>query len=178
MTPPWGLIQRDKTTQSDVELASERTREILSDKRFGTAIADEIKFPDPPKTAQQEQADVAKLRKVSVGPVQYKLEVGPDVWIFRLHWQDQLSDAHWMQVSYPQDHEIDIFLNMAHPFIAPYIEKKELLELLQKFVLALALAEKMARQTSSNGLVAPGDFRMYMNKVLRRAAEIEVAHDG
>ena len=165
-------------TQSDVELVSERTREVFSDKRFGTAIADEIKFPDPRKTAQQEQADVAKLKQVSVGPVHYKLEVGPDVWLFRLHWQDQLSDAHWMQVSYPQDHEIDVFLNMAHPFIAPYMEKKELLELLQKFVLALALAEKMARQTSSNGLVAPGDFRMYMNKVLRRAAEIEVYHDG
>ncbi len=165
-------------TKTDVELASEKAREVFSDKRFGTAIADEIRFPDPPKTAQQEEADAAKLKNVSVGPVQYKLEVGPDVWTFRLHWQDQLSDAHWMQVDYPQDHEIDIFLNIAHPFIAPYLDKKELLELLQKFVLAFALAEKMARQTSSNGLVAPADFRMYMNKVLRRAAEIEVYHDG
>jgi len=165
-------------TQGDLELMSERTKEVFLDKRFGTAIAEEIKFPDPPKTAKQEQADVAKLKTVSVGPVHYKLEVGSDIWIFRLHWQDQLSDAHWMQVSYPQDHEIDVFLNMAHPFIAPYMEKKELLELLQKFVLALALAEKMARQTSTNGLIAPGDFRMHMNKVLRRAAEIEVDHDG
>ena len=164
--------------QSDVELATEKTREVFSDRQFGTAIADEIRFPDPPKTAQQEQSDVIKLKEASVGPVLYKLEVGPDVWVFRLHWQDQLSDAYWMQVDYPQDHEIDIYLNMAHPFIAPYLEKKELLELLQKFVLALALAEKMARQTSNNGLVAPGDLRMHMNKVLRRAAEIEVHHDG
>ena len=118
------------------------------------------------------------MRQVSVGPVVYKLDVGQEVWEFRLHWQDQLSEAHWMQVSYPQDHEIDVFLNMAHPFLAPYLDKKELLELIQKFVLALALAEKMARRTSKNGMISPGDFRTYMNKVLRRAGELEVQNGG
>jgi hypothetical protein len=125
------------------------------------------------KTKEQEQTDAIKLRKVSIGPTQYKLIVGGSCWDFRLHWQDQLSDANWMQVSYPKDNQIDIFLNLAHPFLAPYLDKKELLELLQKFVLSLALAEKMARQTSRNGLIEPGEIRMYMNKVLRRAAEIE-----
>ena len=137
-----------------------------------------LRFPDPPKTQEQESQDTAKLRTVSVGPIQYKMDVGTDVWVFRLHWQDQLSEAHWMQVSYPQDNEIDVFLNMAHPFLAAYFDKRDHLELMQKFVLALALAEKMARQTSKNGLVAPGDFRTYMNKVLRRAGEIEVQQGG
>ncbi len=78
-----------------------------------------------------------------------------------------------MQVSYPQDNQIDVFLNMAHPFFAPYLDNKSFLELLQKFVLALSLAERMSRQTARNGLISPSDFRMYMNKVLRRASEIE-----
>ncbi len=53
---------------------------------------------------------------------------------------------------------------------------RDSLALLQKFVLSLALAERMALQISSNGLVSPSDFRMYMNKVLRRAGEIEVEY--
>jgi hypothetical protein len=174
-----GYRERSKPlSKADLELASEKAKEIFLDERFGKALSEEIEFPEPPRTIEEEQADTAKLRTVSVGPVQYELDVGTNVWLFRLHWQDQLSDAHWMQVSYPQDNVIDVFLNMAHPFIAPYLDKKDLLELLQKFVLSLALAEKMARQTSKNGLIEPGDIRTYMNKVLRRAAEIEVKQTG
>jgi hypothetical protein len=62
---------------------------------------------------------------------------------------------------------------MAHPFFARYIDNTGFLEILQKFVLSLALAEKLARRTASNGLISPEDFRVHMNRVLRRAAEIE-----
>lgn len=174
-----GFRERKKPlTGADVLLASEPTQNIFTSKPFANAITEEIKFPDPPITLAQERQDTDKLRRVSVGPVIYNLDVGEEVWQFRLHWQDQLSEAHWMQVSYPQDNEIDVFLNMAHPFLAPYLDKKELLELIQKFVLALALAEKMARRTSKNGMISPGDFRTYMNKVLRRAGELEVQNGG
>ncbi|MFC1917918.1 ATP-binding protein [Chloroflexota bacterium] len=166
-----------KVTATDMELASEKTRTAFSDKRFGEAVAEELQFPDPVKTELQEKADTEKIQAMSDGPVQFRLDVGTSLWTFRLHWQDQLSDAHWMQVSYPQDNEIDVFLNMAHPFFAPYLGNKDFLELLQKFVLSLALAERMARETATNGLISPSDFRMYMNKVLRRASEIE-ADDG
>ncbi len=173
-----GYRQLDRPVKwAEMELASERTRAAFSDQRFGRAVAEELRFPDPTKTEQQEKADTTKLQAVSDGPVQYRLDVGTAIWIFRLHWQDQLSDAHWMQVNYPQDNEIDVFLNMAHPFFAPYLGNKDFLELLQKFVLSLALAEQMARETATNGLISPSDFRMYMNKVLRRASEIE-ADDG
>lgn len=169
-----GYRERSKPiSRSDMELASDLTRQVFSDQRFGNAVAEEIRFPDPPKTEEQEKADAEKLQAISDGPVQYRLDVGTEVWTFRLHWQDRLSDAHWMQVSYPQDNEIDVFLNMAHPFFAPYLDDTGFLELLQRFVLALALAERMARQTARDGLVSPSDFRMYMNKVLRRASEIE-----
>jgi len=161
-------------TTAEMELVSERTRQLFSDRRFGEGVAQELKFPDPPKTTQQEIKDVKKLKEVSEGPVQYRLEVGNETWLFRLHWQDQISDANWMSVSYPQDGEIDIFLNMAHPFFEPYLGNQGFLEILQKFVLSLALAEKMARQTARSGLIAPDDFRMYMNSVLRRASSIKV----
>ncbi len=170
-------VRKRRMTKGDLELAAEPVKEIITTKQFASAIADDLKFPDPPQTQKQEREDAAKLRAVSVGPIQYRLDVGTNVWLFRLHWQDQLTEAHWMQVSYPQDNEIDVFLNMGHPFLAPYLDQTDLLELIQKFVLALALAEKMARQTSSHGLVAPGDFRTYMNKVLRRIGEMEVRRE-
>lgn len=165
-------------TRTVMDVASERTRMVFADKRFGIAVSREIRFPDPPKTVAQEKANAAKAQSVSDGPIQYRLDVGMEVWTFRLHWQDQLSDAHWMQLSAVNQNEIDVFLNMAHPFFAPYLGNKDFIEILQKFVLALALAERMARETASNGLVNPSDFRMYMNKVLRRASEIEVDHGG
>lgn len=166
-----------RVTCTEMELASERTQNMFSDQRFGSAVAQEVAFPYPLKTEEEERADAAKLKAVSEGPLVYRLDVGTETWLFRLHWQDQLSDAHWMQVSYPQDNEIDIFLNMAHPFFVPHLGERRILELLQKFVLSLALAERLARQISKDGLVAPGDFRNYMNRVLRRAGEIE-AEDG
>ena len=174
-----GYRERGKPiTRTVMELASETTRRLFTDKRFGTAVAEEMRFPDPPKTEEQEQADTTKIRAVSDGPVRYRLDVGTDVWVFRLHWQDQLSDAHWMQMSAAHENEIDVFLNMAHPFFAPYLDNKDFLELLQRFVLSLALAERMARETASSGLISPSDFRMYMNKVLRRASEIEADYGG
>ena len=78
-----------------------------------------------------------------------------------------------MSVSYPDDFTTDIFLNTAHPFFAAHLGDRGSLELLQKFVVALALAERMARQVSRDGLVAPSDFRNFMNRVLLYASEFE-----
>lgn len=164
-------------TTADMELSSEKIKEAVQTEQFGKAISEDISFPEPKRTPAQEQKDVKKLIKASIGPVQFKLEVGEYLWKFRLHWQDKLTDSPWMEVNYPQDDEIDIFLNMAHPFIAPYLKERELLELLQKFVLSLALAEKMARQTSRGGLISPGDLRMYLNKVLKHTSSIEVQNE-
>ena len=105
---------------------------------------EEIRLPDPPKTDEAERADIEMIRAASNGPVSYRLEVGAEVWHFRLHWQDQLSDAHWMQVSAPREDEIEVFLNAAHPFLSPYLDSRDSLALLQKFVLSFALAERMA----------------------------------
>lgn len=172
-----GYRERGKPiTQPVMEVVSEPLRKVFSDRRFGHAVHTEIRLPDPPKTDATEHTDTEMIRAASKGPVFYRLEVGVEVWLFRLHWQDQLSEANWMQLSIPRENEIDIFLNTAHPFLAPYLERRDSLALLQKFVLSLALAERMALQISSNGLVSPSDFRMYMNKVLRRAGEIEVEH--
>jgi hypothetical protein len=82
-----------------------------------------------------------------------------------------------MEVNYADENKIEICLNSAHPFFKPYLENNEMLDLINKFILSLALAEKMARLTSKNGLVEPGNIRAHMNMLLKRTSEIKVNHD-
>jgi hypothetical protein len=159
-------------TQSQMEAASERTRELFSNQQFGAGIAQDLRSPQPPLPPSQPDAALPGVEEVSKGPLVYELRVGTDDWIFRLHWQDQVTEAHWMGLSYPQENEVDIYLNTAHPFFAPYLGQPGMLELLQKLVVSLALAECLARMASPDGRITPSDFRNYMNRVLRRAAQM------
>jgi hypothetical protein len=168
----WGRSKK-AVSDDDMKRATEDTRRAVEDARFGAAIAEEVTLPTPPKTPEQEKSDLARLRGVSQGPIVYRVHLPDMTWEFRLNWQEQLSDAHWMTVSYPQDDVTDVFLNMAHPFFEGYLDDQRCLELLQRFVIALALAERMARKLSANGLVSPANFRNFMNRVLRYASEIE-----
>jgi hypothetical protein len=158
---------------TDMEYASENTRRVFSDSRFGNTVAQEIMLPEPTPTEVTEGEDAARLRTVSQGPIIYRVQVLEDEWVFRLHWQDQISEAHWMSVAYPEDNVTDIFLNIGHPFFAQYTDDSKVLEVLQKFVVSLALAERMARRISPDGQVDAADFRNFMNRVLRRASELE-----
>lgn len=109
--------------------------------------------------------------------IKFILGIDGICWNFNVSWQSQSNDANWMAISYGEDNEIKICLNSSHPFFKPYLEKADMLKILHEFVLSLALAEKMSRLTSTNGLIDPADIRTHMNKVLRRATEIEVKKD-
>jgi Histidine kinase-, DNA gyrase B-, and HSP90-like ATPase len=165
-------------SKTDMQLVVEPTQRILSDHRFGHAVEQEISLPWPPKSADEALKDAKKLAKVSEGPIVFRIRVGPETWEFHLHWQDQLSDAHWMSVSYPKDNLINIFLNMAHPFFAHYVNTPGFLDFTHKFVIALALAERMARKVHGDQLISPDDFRNYMNRVLRTVEDLEEHHAG
>jgi Histidine kinase-, DNA gyrase B-, and HSP90-like ATPase len=169
--------RRAPISESDMKAASQTLQEVFADERFAKAVEEEILMPVPAKTPELAASDAIKLQKESQGPVKYHLKMGDGEWLFRLFWQEKMSDAHWMEVSYPQDTVIDIYLNTGHPFFRPYLDKPAFLELLQKVVVSLALAEKMARRTAKGDLIAPSDFRSYMNRVLRRASEIEADSD-
>ena len=166
-----------RLSPAHVKEAAEPARRLFTDPRLSEAVAQEILLPEPPKTDEQALADAAKVRAASEGPLIFVLEVAGERWTFRLHWQDQLSDAHWMQVEYPREDQIEIFLNMAHPFFVPYLDRAPVLELIYKLVMSLALAEKLARRVSENGRIEPGEMRTYMNRVLRLASNIEVLDD-
>lgn len=162
----------------EMEQISERTQRVFADARLGQAVVQDIRSPQLHEGSTDVGAPEADVRSVSTGPIVYRLDMGIEVWQFRLFWQSEIREAPWMQVRYPGEGQIDVYLNMAHPFFVPYLGSEGVLEMLQKLVMALALAERMARASADDGLVSPTDFRMYMNRVLRRVSEIEVAPGG
>jgi len=162
-----------KTTKEDMQEAAKETKRLFESKEFSSKIGTELLLPKRPIDDDKKKEDLKKVEKVSSGPLIFKLSLPREEWLFKLFWQDQLSDANWMDVEYPQNNEIHIFLNSNHPFFDPYIKDNSMLELLQKFVVALALAEKISRLNAKNNLVDAADFRTYMNLVLKYAGHIK-----
>ena len=152
------------------------TQSTFSDYGFGKSYFAQAS-PVLKKSGNDLPSCSANISDDSSKSIRFTLSIDGACWNFNVSWQSQFSDANWMQISYAEDNEIKICLNSNHPFFKPYLEKADMLEILHKFVLSLALAEKMARLTSTNGLIDPADIRTHMNKVLRRTAEIEVKKD-
>jgi len=159
-------------TDQEMKEAAETAKKVFGSKKFGKAISTELRFPPPKRPPEQEKSDLEKIQSVSKGPISFVMPMMNDQWIFNLHWQNMLSESRWMTVDFPQDNQAEIYLNSAHPFFLEYMENRSMLELIQKFVISLALAEKLARQTSSNNMIDPADLRNYMNRVLLYASHI------
>ncbi len=161
------------TTKKDMQEAATEVRKIFENKDFLKAIRAELAVPTPLPSGKREAADLKKIKAESDGPITFTLQQPKGNLVFKIYWQGAISDASWMSVEYPSESEILVYLNSKHPFFEKYLGNSEMLELIQKFILALALAEKIARMTSSDGKIDPGDFRNYMNRVLRIASEIK-----
>lgn len=156
-----------KITLDEMKEAVEEIKKTFENEELSALVSTELELPTYPQDNDTKETDLKKIQKMSEGPIEIKLQLQNNLWIFKLFWQNQLSDANWMSVEFPQENEIHIFLNADHPFFDPYIKNVEMVSLIQKFVMSLALAEKMARSISSNNQVEASDFRNYMNWVLR-----------
>ena len=156
----------------EMEHSSEPIKKMFTEKKFEEAIKEEIEIPTPQRTADQIGMDARKLGEESEGPIVFTLNFGSTSWTFRLHWQNMIYDAPWMTVDYPQDNEVNIYLNMTNSFFAEFLDNGASLQVLQKFVIALALAEKLAWSVAADGLVSPGEVRTKMNSILRKASEL------
>jgi hypothetical protein len=125
-------------------------------------------------TSSMEVSEPVPITKL---PKRFTLKLHNENWVFKIYWQDSESDTHWMSVEYPSDKQIDIYLNSSHPFFAPYLVNPYSLKMLQKIIVALAFAERLARSSQKEDLVHAADFRNYMNHVLRYADYIVEEED-
>jgi hypothetical protein len=58
--------------------------------------------------------------------------------------------------------------NLSHPFFQPITEEKETIEVFKSFIFAYVISELDVMRANENGLVAPGDIRSSMNKLLKK----------
>lgn len=161
-----------KISKEDMEEAAKDTKKIFESKELSTSVGTELTMPSHPQEPEKKAADLDLIEKASEGPIVIQMQLQHNLWVFKLFWQNQLSDANWMSVEFPQENEIHIFLNANHPFFDPYLKNIEMISLIQRFVMSLALAEKMARSISSNNQIEASDFRNYMNWVLRYVGKL------
>jgi len=119
------------------------------------------------KFSQAPSREIESTKKDIKSPKKFTLKLNNENWIFNLNWQDSESDSHWMSVEYPAENQIDIYLNLSHPFFEPYIINPYTLNMLQRVIIALAFAERLARSSQREDLVHSADFRNYMNHVLK-----------
>lgn len=177
-------------SKPEMESISIKTKEVFQNENFGNWIKEELEqrkteaLDDNQLKNLDKQKEVDKntretenleIKEKSTGPLIYTLNIDRIEWKFKLYWQNSLNETYWMSVGYPSEEEIDIYLNLLHPFFSTYINDTGILELLQKLVISLALAEKMARLSTSdkNYGIDPADLRTFMNKILTKIAQIK-----
>jgi hypothetical protein len=162
-----------QTKPIETKAAAEPTTKVSISQKLDEGASTGLHLAQQKKPPEQEESDLQEIKSVSRGPISFVMHIMNKEWTFKLHWQDLLSESRWMSVDFLEDTQTEIYLNSAHPFFLPYMENRSMLELIQKFVISLALAEKLARQTSSNSKIDPADLRNYMNKVLLYASQIK-----
>ena len=69
-----------------------------------------------------------------------------------------------------KENEYNIEWNIRHPFFKPFIDEPEFLQVMEKFVFALALSEIESLKSSVDGQVESSAIRMRMNDILKDVA--------
>ncbi|WP_411678460.1 ATP-binding protein [Caproicibacter sp.] len=78
---------------------------------------------------------------------------------------------YWIDYSENENGEIDVQINIDHPFFMPYAKDENFKKVLEKFVLSFIIAEQQARLTSDKeGYIMAATIKNYMNKYLSKMA--------
>ena len=81
---------------------------------------------------------------------------------------------YWIDCSESDDksNEVDVKININHPFFIPYSKDEEFKKVLEKFVLAFVVAERQAKATGDrDGYILSSSIRNNMNRFLAKLAE-------
>lgn len=79
---------------------------------------------------------------------------------------------YWIDYSENEEKEIDVLINIDHPFFMPYAKDSEFQRVLEKFVLAFIVAEQQAKLTSDKqGYIVASTIKNNMNRYLTNISE-------
>ena len=83
------------------------------------------------------------------------------------------NKSYWINVEESEDgREINVVININHPFFKPYSNNEDFKIVLEKFVLSFVVAEQQAKLTSDKeGYIVASSIRHRMNEFLSKVAE-------
>lgn len=172
----------------DMENAGKNTKKVLENDDFSKWIQKQLEKEnesnnnDYPQDVVRERIeytteDEVEDKKFSIekGPIKYTFKLSRETWDLNIYWNDMEDSRYWMSLDYPEENVINIHMDLAHPFFSEYVNDSGILELIQRLVISMALAEKMAVNTSTyiDKSIQPHDLRIYMNDILNKFTEIK-----
>ena len=83
------------------------------------------------------------------------------------------NKAYWINVDESEDgNEVNIIININHPFFKPYTNNEDFKIVLEKFVISFVVAEQQAKSTSNKeGYIPASAIRHRMNEYLSKVSE-------
>ena len=155
---------REQTQQSLNRVRIGEESDSISDRQSETGLSEaELEFqrnfvdgPDPEEIVYQQTEN------------EYELPVGKDKRKVKVIWSDAGS-AYWFEYD---SNANEIKINIAHPFFKPYCSTHEFRNVLNKFVIALVMAERLAEDSSTKpGYAFTDDINSFINDLLRDLAK-------
>lgn len=171
------------------EIPEQKIGEIVNDVKdaFENISVDLKKQSESPSFLEKifnkknEKTDILEENKIDDKKVVDITPIPIDGYNFIVKWSDENELAPWLTIKEHHDEygnqtkDIDIIINVCHKFFVPYINKPEFLTLINKFAIAMIVAEKRAKSISTdNSLkIDPESIRTQMNKCLSEIANKE-----
>lgn len=82
------------------------------------------------------------------------------------------KNDYWIEYGEDDNRNINVIINIDHPFFMPYSKDEDFKKVLEKFVLAFVVAEQQAKITSNKeGYIVASTIKNYMNRFLSNMAE-------
>lgn len=147
------LNNLDENPREQVETHKEHENETEIEKEFRES------FESVPESQEE------KVYQEST--VEYTVPISFSQEKFKVTWSDA-GGAYWY--SFDKDKN-EIKINMAHPFFKPFSSSEDFRNVLNKFVIAIYLAEKRALSTSQDdGYAYVDDINNEINEILKKLA--------
>lgn len=162
----------DPSNKKELEATKQSTQASLNKLREVTEGEEAPVTNEGPKTAEEKEYEdafvnvedaVEKVYEESAAT--YKIPLGINEEIVNVTWSNA-GGAYWY--SFNKDNN-EIKINIAHPFFQPFCSSAEFRDVLNKFVIAIYLAEKRAESTTQEeGYAYVEDINNEINNILKK----------
>lgn len=148
-------------TKDDKPLFDDNTLNNLATE-FITNDENNIFVDNNSSESHKNMSDFSSIKNI----YEFKIEN----YIINVKWDDRSEVGTWLSLDNETENGFDIIINIRHKFFTPYQNQPEFLNVINQFAIALILAEKKAKSTTTNPnqFIEPFAIRTYMNQLLNK----------